>query len=120
MDYRPPIRFYWVLAGVALFLLIPADMVTTVLVVSKHGASAEANPLMKQFLGQGLFILTIVNISVGILASLMFWGFIRTVKEASGVPLWISARAYEIWVSALIISGFFTVMKNISLLTGLF
>jgi hypothetical protein len=53
---------YWRWIGVVVFLLIPLDMLMTLLGQAAVGAAGEANPLMRWALHQGIATLVIVNI----------------------------------------------------------
>lgn len=106
-------RVYWSLAGLAVFLLIPVDMVTTVLAAHQYGVHAEANPLVRWSLQQGLLVFSVVNLIAGVLAIGAFGLLLRTMKNSTGIEFWITARMYELWVSSLIIIGIVVAVNNL-------
>lgn len=107
------VRTWWRLFAVALFLLIPLDLLTTLLAVTKYGLGVEANPLMRWLLDQGLFAVTVANLVVAGLGVVLFHVAIDGIRDAP--PTTHRALTYVVntWVGVLLLAGIVLVSNNI-------
>lgn len=107
---------YWEWFAVALFVLITVDMITTVYAAASVGTAAEANPLMRWTLGQGLVAVTVVNLAATVFA---VGGFALLIKLLKGTDPPVDryvAIAVEAWLGLLIAGGLFVFANNLSLI----
>ena len=107
---------YWDWFAVALFVLITVDMLTTMYAAWYVGPAAEANPLMRWALGQGLLVLTAVNLAATVVAVGGFYVLMRLLR-ATEAPYdrWVGLTV-EVWLGALIAAGLFVFANNLSLI----
>ena len=94
-------------------VLLPLDLLTTLLSVSHHGLAVEANPLMLWLLGRGLPDLVLAHLAVTVLAVSGFELVIRIVEGISSTTQTRVALGVEIWLGLLIVSGVLLVLNNL-------
>lgn len=112
-------KLYWWLSYVAIFLLIPVDMVTTIFAAFVYGADAEANWIIASAIQHGPVVFGGINLVAGFLASILFFGLLKLMDDTEGTEFWVLARSFEVWVGFLIIVGAFVAANNIAVvLTG--
>lgn len=111
-----PIEEYWEWFAVALFVLITVDMITTVYAAGYVGPAAEANPLMRWALGQGLLAVTVVNLAAAVIAVGGFALLIRFLEAAESPLDTYLAVGVEVWLGLLIAGGLFVFANNLSLI----
>jgi hypothetical protein len=105
---------YWRWFGVVVFLLIPLDMLMTLMGQAAVGTAGEANPLMRWALEQGIATLVIVNIVaatvvVGVIHFLLWlvpW-MSRDARPYFGVML-------EGWIGLGLTAGLWLFANNLS------
>lgn len=114
MDRR--VDQWWLLFAVALFLLVPLDLLTTLLAVSKHGTVVEANPIMRWLLDRGLFAVTAANLLVVLLAISLFNAAITRIRRAPESSRRTFAFVVNVWVCVLLVAGFVVVINNVLVL----
>jgi hypothetical protein len=107
---------WWHLFAVALFLLVPLDLLTTLLVVTKHGTTVEANPLMRWLLDQGLVVVTAVNLGVVVLVVALFHAAIHRIRQTPPAYHRTVALVVNVWVGVLLIAGTVLVANNLVVL----
>jgi hypothetical protein len=76
---------YWDWFTVALFVLITVDMITTMYAATYAGPAAEANPLMRWEIGQGVLVMTAVNLIATVIAVGIFY-FLMQLLETTPSP----------------------------------
>jgi hypothetical protein len=104
---------WWFWFGVALFLLIPLDLFTTLLAVGKYGTVVEANPVMRWLLDQGLLAGTVANlVAVGVTVWL-FHVTIERVRRVSPSDRFLWVRLVDVWIGLLIVVGLVVVGNNL-------
>ena len=105
-------RGYWIGFAVALFFLLWVDLATTIVAASVHGLHAEANPIMRWLLAQGLLVTVTVHLLVLALVSLAFAGVMRVGRSLDGS----TSRQYRIgclvWLGTLIFLGLLVSVNN--------
>lgn len=107
---------YWWWFGAALFLLVPADMITTIVAVSKYGTGVEANPIMRWLLSRGLVYVTVANLVAALLAVCLFSMLLTVVRRTTDPHDTYLSRAVETWLGLLLAFGLLVVTNNIAVL----
>lgn len=110
------IRRWWHLFAVALFLLVPLDLLTTLLVVAEHGTVVEANPLMRWLLNQGLVVVTAVNLAVVVLVVALFHAAVHQIRQTPPAYHRPIALIVNAWVGVLLVAGTVLVTNNLAAL----
>ena len=106
---------YWGWVAAALFLLLPVDLLTTLLCAAVVGADAESNPWMAWLLAQSPTVLVAVHVGVGVVAVAGFAAY-ETVSRRSerfGDVMLNAARLYLVLLTA---AGFLVFLNNLSVL----
>lgn len=110
------VQRWWYLFAVALFLLVPLDLFTTLLAVTKYGTVVEANPLMRWLLQQGLFAVIVANLAVvGIVVGL-FHVAVHRLRQAPPAQHRSVALAVNVWVGILLVAGTVLVANNLAVI----
>lgn len=104
---------WWLFFAAALFLLIPLDLLTTLMAVSKYGTVVEANPIMRWLLEQGLFAVTAVNLVVVGIVVYMFHAGITRIRQAPASSRRAFAHVVNVWVGVLLGAGVVLVANNV-------
>lgn len=106
---------YWGWVAAALFLLLPVDLLTTLLCAAVVGADAEANPWMAWLLTQSPSVLVGVHVAVGTTAVAGFAAYeaLSRRSERFGDVMLHAARLYLI---LLVAAGFLVLWNNLSVL----
>ena len=112
-DVELDVRNWWVLFGVALFLLIPLDLLTTLIAVATYGITVEANPVMRWLLQRGLLVTTAVNLVVVGVAVTLFHLAIERIKAVSPAERRVLSAGVTVWIAILIVSGSVLVLNNL-------
>ncbi|MFB6081661.1 MAG: hypothetical protein ABEJ67_02450 [Halanaeroarchaeum sp.] len=110
------IEEYWDWFAAALFLVITVDMVTTVYAAAVVGNAAEANPLTRWAITQGMGVFAAINVlatvgAVGVFAILM-----RLLRRAEPPGRRVFALATEVWLGLLLTAGLFVFANNLSVI----
>ncbi|MFP4530348.1 MAG: hypothetical protein ACLFNC_03565 [Halodesulfurarchaeum sp.] len=107
---------YWDWFAVALFVLITVDMITTVYAAWYVGPAAEANPLMRWALGQGMVTVTLVNLAATVIAVGGF-ALLMQLLEATDPPYdRYVAVGIQTWLGILIAGGLFVFANNLTVI----
>jgi len=105
---------YWSWVAAALFLLLPVDLLTTLLCAAVVGADAEANPWMAWLLAQPLSVLIGVHVAVGVTAVAGFAAYEALSRRSRfGNVMLHAARLYLVLLVAV---GFLVFWNNLSVL----
>jgi hypothetical protein len=116
VSYRPideRLDEYWDWFAVALFVLITVDMITTMYAATHAGPAAEANPLMRWALGQGLVVLTLVNLAATVIAVGGFYWLMRLLRTTGPPYDRYVGLGVEAWLGLLIAAGLFVFANNL-------
>lgn len=108
------IREYWDWWGVALFLLLAVDVLTTAFAARAVGVGAEANPLTRWLLVQGPIALAAANVAAVVLAAVLFRAVVAMLRIAPDPVQGPYARVIEVWIGALVAVGLFVFANNLS------
>lgn len=107
---------WWGWFAVALILLIPLDLFTTLLAVGAYGIMVEANPIMRWLLQQGLVVVTLANLGVIGLAVVLFDAAIDHIQRVPPSYQPMITHAVNVWIGALILAGVVLVANNLFVL----
>lgn len=115
-DVDERVGAWWQWFAMALFLLLPVDLLTTLLAIGRHGIGVESNPVVRALIEQGIVQLVAANLLVAVLAVVLFGEVIDAARAASG--RYRTALAYSIhtWVGLAVTAGVFLVANNLSAL----
>jgi hypothetical protein len=109
-------REYWNWTGVALYLLLPVDLLTTLYAAAVHGVMAEANPYVRSALEYGPGRLVALNLLVLCVSVTLVAAYLRLLRRSSGVEAWVMARSFEVWLGSLIAGGLFVFANNLAVI----
>jgi phosphoglycerol transferase MdoB-like AlkP superfamily enzyme len=106
---------YWGWVAAALFLLLPVDLLTTLLCAAVVGADAESNPWMAWLLTQSPTVLVAVHVIVGATAVAGFavYESVSRRSERFGDVMLHAARVYLVLLVAV---GFLVFWNNLFVL----
>ncbi|MFB6301457.1 MAG: DUF5658 family protein [Haloferacaceae archaeon] len=107
---------WWLSFGVALFLLVPFDLFTTLLAVGKYGMMVETNPIMRWLLQQGLFAVATVNVVITWVTVIMFHVAIGHIRRAPPSYHRSLTKVVNVWVGILLVGGVVLVTNNLLVL----
>lgn len=107
---------YWSWIAVALFLLLGADLLTTLGAYDRYGAGAEFNPVMRWVLGQSLGMLVLVHLLALVVAVTIFYGLVRLVAETDPPAQRIVMFLIEGYLGILVAVGLFVVANNLAVI----
>lgn len=111
-----PLEEYWEWFAVALFVLITVDMITTVYAAWYVGPAAEANPLMRWALEQGLLTVTLVNLAATVIAVGGFYVLMELLQATDPPYDRYVAVSVEAWLGLLIAGGLFVFANNLTVI----
>jgi len=109
-------REYWSWTGVALYLLLPVDLLTTMYAAAVHGVMAESNPYVRWALASGPGPLVALNLVALVVSVTLVAAYLRLVRRSSGVEAWVMARSFECWVGSLVAVGLFVFANNLAVI----
>lgn len=115
-DPADRISEYWDWFAVALFVLITVDMITTMYAAAHVGPAGEANPLMRWAIGQGIVVMTAVNLVATVLAVGVFYVLMRVFEDARTPWDRYIAVGVEMWLGLLIAGGLFVFANNLAVI----
>jgi len=107
------VRRWWIGFTVALFLLLPLDLLTTFLSVSKHGLGVEANPVMSSLLSHGMLVLTVAHLAVIVAVVVGFDRAISAIRRAPTGTRGQLATGVDAWVAFIVAAGVALVVNNL-------
>lgn len=112
-DRDSRIREYWEWISVALFLLITVDMITTVYAVEVNGLSAEANPVVKWALAEGMVTFALLNLAAVVLVGVMFHALTEVLRVLSPPYDRLGFTVVEVWLGLMLAAGFLIFANNL-------
>jgi len=104
---------WWFWFAVALFLLLPLDLLTTLFAVAKHGIAVEANPIVRWLLQQGLVAVTVAHLLVVGLVVSLFHGAVERIRRVPPSDRRVLVHGVNLWIGILIVSGVVLVLNNL-------
>lgn len=104
---------WWKWFTMALFLLVPVDLVSTLVAIAKYGAGVEANPIMEWLLAQGLAPVVVVNLVVVGLAVLLFDTAIDAVRTAPASYRTQLVFGFNLWIGFVFAAGVVLTANNV-------
>lgn len=112
-DRDSRIREYWEWITVALFLLVTVDMITTVYAVEVNGLSAEANPIVKWALAEGMVTFALLNLVAVVLVVVMFHALTEVLRVLSPPYDRVGFTVVEVWLGLMLAAGFLIFANNL-------
>lgn len=106
-------RRWWLGFTAALLLLLPIDLFTTLLTVSRHGTAIEANPIMRWLLEQGIVEVTLVHLAVTGVVVYLFHLTVAAVQQASVSSKLSLERGVNAWLGIMLAGGLVVVVNNV-------
>ena len=110
------VRRWWIGFTVALFLLVPVDLLTTLVSVAEHGVAVEANPIMQWLLSQGAVALIAVHVGVIVVTVYAFHVAIGAVQRAPVSYRPSLGQGVDIWLTLVLVTGVVLVANNLLVL----
>jgi uncharacterized membrane protein len=110
------IREYWDWIAVALFLLIPVDMLTTLYAARVVGAGMESNPLIRWALGQGVLTLVGVNVVAVVGVGVLFYGLVQLLEAVPAHRKRYAVVVAELWLGLVLAVGFAIFANNVTVI----
>lgn len=107
---------WWLWFGVALFLLLPFDLLTTLLAVTKYGLGVEANPIVRWLLGHGILAVAAANLAVVVLGTVLFHAAIRSIRRAPATYHRSLTHVVNAWIGCLLVVGVVVAVNNLLVL----
>lgn len=104
---------WWLWFAVALFFLIPLDLLTTLIAVAKYGTVVEANPIVRWLLQRGLLTVTVVNLGVVGIVVYLFHAAVGSVRQVPPSNRQVLVRFVNVWLAVLLVVGAVVVVNNI-------
>lgn len=108
------IQEYWSWIAVALFLLVTVDMLTTIVAASVLGTDAEANPLVRWALEQGIGTLVVLNLVAVVLAVGLFYALLELLQRMPDRYQPGFALLIEVFIGLLLFAGLGVLANNLS------
>lgn len=105
---------WWVSFSLALFLLLPLDLLTTLFVVAEHGIVAEANPVMRFLLEHGLVAVTVANLLAGAVVVYLFHLAVDRFRRSSSSQRRVLVPIVTSWLLVLNLAGIVLIANNLS------
>lgn len=107
------VRNCWQWFALALLLLVPLDLLTTLFAVAQHGIGVETNPVVRMLLEQGLVAVVAVNLLVVVLAAAMFDGVVDAVRSAPTTYRTALVYGVHAWLGLALTTGVVLVANNL-------
>lgn len=104
---------WWFWFAVALLLLLPIDLLTTLVAVAEYGTIIEANPVMAWLLDHGLLAVTVANLLVGGLVVYMFHAAIGRFRRSPPSFQRPMIHMMNVWIGILLGVGIAVVTTNL-------
>lgn len=106
---------WWAMFAVALFLLLPLDLLTTLFAVAEYGIVAEANPIMRWLLGHGLIVVTAANLLAAAAVVYLFHVAVGRFRESSTSDRRVLVPVVTAWIIVLNVAGVVVIANNLSI-----
>lgn len=110
------IEAYWGWAGVAAFLLLSVDLLTSLGAAAAVGVEHESNPLMAWLLVQPTAVLIGVHLAAALLILLLLYGLQELVREAPDSQQRFLMLSAEAFLGLLVAAGLFLLANNLSVI----
>lgn len=104
---------YWDWFAVALFLLVPVDLLTSAGVAVRHGLTAEINPLTVWLFRHSVAALAAANLLAAVVSTGAFAGVIAALRRTPPPYETHFCRVIELWLGLLVAAGLFVLANNL-------
>lgn len=106
----------WSWVGVALFLLITLDLLTSLYAAEIVGLEHESNVLMRWILGQLTGVVVLIHLTATVLIVGFFHGIFEIARQVSPRYRSVAVRGLELYIGLLVAAGLFVFANNISVI----
>ena len=107
------VAWWWLGFALALLLLLPFDLLTTLLAVKAYGTTVEANPIMRWLLEQGLFSVVLVYVVVAGAVVYLFSHVIERFRQLPHRDREHFAHLINFFLGVWIVAGALVVSNNL-------
>lgn len=107
------VKRWWIGFTVALFLLVPVDLLTTLASVAAYGSTVEANPFMRWLLGRGLLEVVLVHLAVVVLTVASFHVAVEAIRGAPASYRSSLVYGVDAWLTLAVATGIVVVVNNL-------
>lgn len=115
-EQEPHWERYWDWFAVALFLLLTVDLLMTMGAAGVYGLEAEANPLMRWTLQQGVVAIVLVHVATLLIAVAGFELLVGYGKQLHGRAQLRFQWSTELWLGFLVGIGLLVYANNLALI----
>lgn len=113
-DVDRRLEHYWSWTAVTLFLLVPVDLITTSVVVSRYGVDVIANPFVTWLFGQGPVTFVAVPLAGAMLATGLVHGVLETLRHAPRPLQERLALLFEVWIGLMVSLGLLLLVNDLA------
>jgi len=108
------VETWWAGLAVALLLLLPVDLLTTLAAVARHGPAVEANPLVRWLLDRGMIeVVVLANVAAGSAAVYLFHAVVGIVRRAPAGRRRVLVYGIDAWILLVVFAGIVLVANNL-------
>jgi hypothetical protein len=104
---------WWAWFAMVLYLLLPVDLLTTLVSVSRHGLAVEANPVMRWLLGLGGPAVLAGHLLVTVLAVVLFEALVRSVRRVPPADRRGVVLVVDLWLATGFLVGVALAINNL-------
>lgn len=113
-DVESRVHEYWSWSAIALFLLFPVDLFTTMVAIDQFGVGAETNPFVAWLFQQGPVVFTLVHLLGAVIMAAVLFGLVETIRRASPPHRGRFAFVFEVWLGLVVSLGVFLFVNNVA------
>lgn len=104
---------WWAWFAMVLYLLLPVDLLTTLVSVSRHGLAVEANPVMRWLLGLGGVAVLAAHLLVAALAVWLFDAVVESVRRLPPADRRGMVLLVDCWLASAFLLGVALTINNL-------
>lgn len=104
---------WWAWFAMVLYLLLPIDLLTTLVSVSRHGLAVEVNPVMRWLLELGAFPVLAGHLLVTVLAVWLFDAVVTAVRQAPPADRRGVIIVVDLWLATAFVAGVALTVNNL-------
>ncbi|WP_435360680.1 hypothetical protein [Haloarchaeobius sp. DFWS5] len=113
-DIDARFRRYWRWLGAVLFVLVVLDLATTLLAAQAVGPEAEANPLVRWALHEGVVAVLALNVIAVAIVVVLFRALLESIRVTRPPYRAPFVALFEVWLVSLLLLGVFVFANNMS------
>lgn len=107
---------YWSWVSIALYLLIPLDLLTTIYAAKLYGIIHESNIIMRFLLDKNPIFLTTIHILLLIMVAFFFYFIELLYEKTNGKEELFFEKIIEVYLGLLIAFGLFIFSNNLTII----